>query len=352
VLLSALADACSPPEGVPLEIQDDVRNLLATLGIQVGDDAGELAQRLEDAARHEAKRARARLRPEWTVVHEGRLRHRFEPRGRERRQLRKALGISHGCLRLRELDRQRRRAAGHSWYSPPGRRRLWMEVRAPFWRAIVFWRLALRPERAGWTAQYNAASYYALLPRATKPGRGRRSRRLALQRLEIAVRIAPTGEFPCGYVQDLDKDLATLRQHCPTAFERVLRSYCPEEVVVHYSPTEGSGPWELHSWNEQAANVRLTHQAVGTIGDELTYRVPVADESASLVFQAISAGVPPSPAWTLVPQDYDTNVWVYGGDKKIHRTPIAPGRDVPRGGRMPSREKDDDLYPSEAWFVL
>ena len=50
-------------------------------------------RRLEAAALTDGERQR-QLRPLHTLRHEYRLRHRFEPTGRERRQLRKALGVS------------------------------------------------------------------------------------------------------------------------------------------------------------------------------------------------------------------------------------------------------------------
>ena len=124
--------------------------------------SGTMAERLEAAALEEARRARHQLRLWRTLVHEKRLRHRFEPTGRERRQLRKALGISKMAQRARReqrlaLERLRARAK-----AAPGQRRritekvlstasphLLSEIRQWWWQMLVKWHYCLSLARRG-----------------------------------------------------------------------------------------------------------------------------------------------------------------------------------------------------------
>lgn len=200
---------------------------------------------LAAAAARESRLARRRLRPLWTLAHERRLRHRFEPVGQERRQLRCALGVSRMCLRARA------RAAG-----APGT----MSNRRQYaLRFLIHWRhLAGRSHLAGWQAHYNAACFYALLPQA-EPAvarlrrldrfahrwvrrRSTRVRKLALRHLATAVGTADE-HLSSVYARDDDPDLEVLRTYSSDHFELVLRRICPDEVVVHYEgPPRGGSP--------------------------------------------------------------------------------------------------------------
>ena len=73
-------------------------------------DLSGLISRIQRAARTEAKKARRQTQPLWTILHEQRFRHRFEPDRRSRRQLRKALGVSRGFV-LGSPDADRFRVA-------------------------------------------------------------------------------------------------------------------------------------------------------------------------------------------------------------------------------------------------
>ena len=178
-------------------------------------DTADLKRRAAKSARKESKAARRSLRPMWTLLHEGRFRYVYEPTGSERRRLRRALGISRMCLRVREHGPQ-----------TSGLRQMW-------WRARVFWcYFAGRPGVAGWQAHYNAACFYALLPRASKPGVFLGSagvRRIALKHLSRAIN-DPDETLGCSYVRDEDLDLQTLRQYSPIQWQNdIVTRICPLE---------------------------------------------------------------------------------------------------------------------------
>jgi hypothetical protein len=144
--------------------------------------SGSVAERLEAAALKEARRARHLLRPLRTVVHDKRFRHRFEPTGRERRQLRKALGISKMAQKARRQQRLALDRLSAEAKAKSGARKrvpeqalatasphLLSEIRQVWWRVLVNGRyMRGRWYVAGWQAHYNAACFYALLPQARR----------------------------------------------------------------------------------------------------------------------------------------------------------------------------------------
>jgi Bacterial pullanase-associated domain len=276
-----------------------------------------LGRRLDAAAGRESRLARHRLRPLWTIVHEKRFRHRFEPTGQARRQLRKALGVSQMCLRARRARRPRH---GRRPISRLGQR---------VWRCWVFWRFfAVRSRVAGWQAHYNAACFYALLPRAAEPaGSGpARVRRRALWHLAVATDYADR-DLSCVYVRDEDPDLQVLRRLCKEDFELVVRRICPEEVVVHYGRPAHAG-WGLHVWGEAtAANTRRPRgdplPPSASTPAEAIYRIRIFDENKLLEFLAHSGEEEDETRWRLIPAEHGSNVWVYPGDPRIHAGPRA-----------------------------
>ena len=261
--------------------------------------------RLESVALDEARRARHQLRPLRTLSHDYRLRHRFEPTGRERRQLRKALGVSKIAQKARSEQRRVVRASAvPSWAWRPA-----SLMRQFWWQMIVKWRyLACRWHVAGWTAHYNAACFYALLPRAAESRirpRGTGLRRRALKHLEFALDQAD-GALDCAYVRDEDPDLATLRSKSRRTLTKVLGCMCPAELVIHYEGPGADGIWQL----------RASGDAVNTTGDgyawftpvtagdgRATFRVRVFDENRWLRFEPRCNGGPASedPGYEVIP---------------------------------------------------
>lgn len=261
--------------------------------------------RLEAIALDEARRARHHLRPFRTLVHHYRLRHRFEPTGRERRQLRKALGVSKLAQKARSEHRRGvRTTAGPSWARKPA-----SLVRQFWWEMIVKWRyLACRWHIAGWTGHYNAACFYALLPRAAgaqdRP-RGRGLRRRALKHLEFALDQAD-GALDCAYVRDEDPDLATLRTNSQRTLTKVLACMCPDELVIHYEGPGADPTWKLRASGD-AVNITSDGYAwfdpVSGGDGRAKFRVRVFDENRWLRFEPRCNGGPAGedPGYEVIP---------------------------------------------------
>jgi hypothetical protein len=119
-----------------------------------GVDAVALPGALREMANRESDTVLELLRP-WWALKQFRLRTQFEPKGFERRVMRRAVRISrhcHGLRGLAELDPD-------NWLN---KRRIWLEIR---WRAMMVHRihLLLGFGTAGWQAHYNAACFDALL---------------------------------------------------------------------------------------------------------------------------------------------------------------------------------------------
>ena len=277
-----------------------------------------LTARLEAAALAEARRAQRQLRPMHTLRHEYRLRHRFEPTGRERRQLRKALGVSQMAQKARS---ERRRIAQSPGASPRARaRRAASEARQFWWQMIVKWHyLACRWHIAGWPAHYNAACFYALLPRAELwrgHPRGTRLRRRSLRHLELALDQAG-GALDCVYVRDEDPDLNSLRRHNHQRLTNALACMCPDELVIHYQAAEADGTWDLRAWGPAAktepGEASSPLAPVSTTNGEVTFRVRIFDENCPLCFR-----VEPHSAtgWQLIPATLLTaEIWVRADDE-------------------------------------
>jgi hypothetical protein len=267
-----------------------------------------LTERLEQAAHYEAREARRRLRPLWTMRHQSRFRHRFEPRGRERRQLRKALGIT-------QMAQRARRAQRLAEIRPE--RRLY--IRQLCWRIWVFSRYFVgRWGVAGWQAHYNAACFYALLPQATRvdPSFGSlRIRLRALKHLSKAINDAD-GALQGAYVRDEDPDLQALRKLSPQRFANVVGRICPDELTVHYGRSAPNEGWSLHTWGHattppagRPGNERLA--PVSTTKDELVFRIRIFDENSELRFLARCDTDSDHPGWSVVPASLLTaEIWV------------------------------------------
>ena len=289
-----------------------------------GRDARPLRKRLAQAARREMRSTQRRLRPMWTVCHENRLRHLFEPSGRDRRHMRKALSMS----RLAQRARASQRLA-------PGDAAL----AQAWWRTWVYWRYMVgRSELTGWQAHYNAACFYALLPRAgdgTRPTRGRRARRRSLWHLQRAVDKAD-GALLGPYVRDEDPDLQSLRELSPQRFRQVVRSICADEVTIHYRRPGIAQDWRLHVSGPATRSAhragRTKTEAVACLGAdprEATFRVRILDENCDLMFFAAHGSDRDDPGWHLIPAQLPTSeVWVHEGDPRIYNVEEQMSHDV------------------------
>jgi hypothetical protein len=277
-----------------------------------------LSARLEAAALTEARRARRQLRPMHTLVHEYRLRHRFEPTGRERRQLRKSLGVS----QMAQKARSERRRMSQRPDTSRGAARAASEARQFWWQMIVKWHyLACRWHVAGWPAHYNAACFYALLPRAELwqgHPRGTRLRRRALRHLELALDQAG-GALDCVYVRDEDPDLDSVRRHNHQRLTNTLASMCPDELVIHCKAANADGAWTLRAWGP-ATKAEPRHSStiltpVSTSEGEVTFRVRIFDENCPLCFRVLPH---PTTGWQLIPATVPTaEIWVHADDVQL-----------------------------------
>jgi hypothetical protein len=114
----------------------------------------QLRAALRALATREADATLELLRPWWALTRL-RLRTQFEPRGTQRRVMRRAVRISRHCHGLRRLSQRDR--TGFVAAS-----RAWIEVRRRY--ALVHWlHLGIGGGTAGWQAHYNAACFDALL---------------------------------------------------------------------------------------------------------------------------------------------------------------------------------------------
>ena len=277
-----------------------------------------LEKMLDHAARRESTLAQLRLRPFYLMANEGRFRHRFEPTGQERRQLRKAIGISKIAIRAR---RGRRRS---------GRKEPVSIVSQLYWIGLA-WRYMLgRGHVAGWQAHYNAACLYALLPLAEESSGRRRSRLIrsrALTHLRIAIEQAPSGALQLIYVRNDDQDLESLRKWSNDDFQRTVRRLCPDELTVRYQRADSGGEWGLEVsgegvetiWSAPAQSLPL--RPVSFTPSEAIYRIKIIDELKPLTVIARHGDEEDLP-WNLVPAALDTSqVWVYPRNRCVYRRP-------------------------------
>lgn len=104
---------------------------------------------LESLSQRETDAVVQLLQPWYPLLRKGRLRSQYEPRGQERRELKRAVAITRHCVGLRLLPGEDTRSIRAQV--------LWRRFVVRFWHNLV-----LRPS-SGWQAHYNTACFYALL---------------------------------------------------------------------------------------------------------------------------------------------------------------------------------------------
>lgn len=302
-----------------------------------------LQERLRTAARLESKAALKQLRGWSTLLHESRLRHEFEPRGRERRRLRKALLMSSWCLRVRRHARE------------DGRIPWGLEaVPRVCWRWWVYWRyFKFRWPLSGWQAHYNAAAFYALLPESgdfDKPNLpGHRIRARAFKHLVYAIE-DPKHELGCAYVRDEDLDLQVLREVGLRARDPVMlqvdnsvsprmrarldreklrwrndvvQRLCGPQAVLHYRPSDGApAGWTVEIRGTALPKGRSPSPVPVKVtpDDEFSavFRVPIYDASKPLSFRLVNGDRCDGDEREFVPAAFPaTEVWLLGDREEI-----------------------------------
>jgi len=132
VLLAGLDPSTAP------YCDDLSEGLRDRLGLASNADADQIWKAAKRRARRESWMTRNLLRWWGVPLKSGRLRTRFEPRGRERRQFLRAVKVSKRCIH---------KSIGRS---------------LP-WNSLAVWLVFIgRWESAGWQAHYNAACYFAM----------------------------------------------------------------------------------------------------------------------------------------------------------------------------------------------
>jgi hypothetical protein len=183
VLSAMLASECDDPA------------VSATVAKRVGLNDGSpegVTATLRMLAQRESKAAYQMLKIWYVMLRKQRLRHHFEPKGFERRQLKRTVAISRHCLRAREtLD--------HPTSLP------WRRL------AVRFWHLRAGHSTLSWHGRYNAACFYALMAGHRRLSADRRAawRRRAYSNLYKALDEA-RGELRSDWLAQ-DRDLAVLQ---------------------------------------------------------------------------------------------------------------------------------------------
>ncbi len=253
-------------------------------------------------SRRQSLAARRRLRPLWTVFHEGRLRHRFELRGNERREARKALTTSRLTLKLRRQGHQDNRVTRWlrdgvypSWVKRLTNR-VWSDrnswlsrAKRRWWRLRMRWRYSvLLRATVGWQAEYNAACFYSQL---LEMPRSERLRDRGYLHLSRAVR-NPDADLDEDFVRRDDPDLKPLREDA--LWPRMIDAIIGREAIVHYRRPQGES---AEGWMLRVSGAGVRHDAVTPRGGDgqppsrvtartAEFRVPLGDPGEPVYFVA------------------------------------------------------------------
>jgi hypothetical protein len=208
-----LASAYRPSSGL---VDDPVKEELEPI---FGKDTA-IVQGLRTLADDESRATKRLLAPLHVLIYERRLRHRYEPTGVARRQLRRSVAISRHALAVSEMG------VLHSWSSDSA----WVRLRIWTRRAAVRGRhLGLSTLSSGWNAHYNAACFYALLHDRKATGENldskelRTLRRRAYEELNTAIDKAGP-ELDLGWLTK-DPDLKKLRELGEPEWRVLLRRH-------------------------------------------------------------------------------------------------------------------------------
>lgn len=315
------ADSPAPKPGELQQIWKQLRDVLATYNASFADSA-EPAVVIDEGRRQSKEHSRQAgrlLRPWWTLVHEARLRHRYELKGAQRRQARKARAISKLCLELRRQPFDGKpEDVKWGFY---GLRRLCL-------RSWVRWRhFFLRWGTSGWQAHYNAACFYALMPEAVGikgseywPDTGWLRRR-SLKHLMYAVSSAGE-QLQARYVRYVDPDLASLRE--TPSWDRTMDNLYGEEVVIHYrkdsrpqyakSRLHVTGPAVASS---PSADIDDGLQPAVVTDHEALFLVPVSEWNAKLTFRVRTGNRDDLSHTFLVHQTGRRAAWITYGERGL-----------------------------------
>jgi hypothetical protein len=146
--ISVLAGALACSIDFPVVSATERENLVGRLCMQ-GVSAESLVGWLQSLADRESEAVRQLLDPWYALLRHRRLRYQFEPRGAERRELKRTVNISMHCLRVRQTF---------------GRTGLWTSLNIRLSELVVqHWHLSTLRGGASWQTHYIAACFDALL---------------------------------------------------------------------------------------------------------------------------------------------------------------------------------------------
>jgi hypothetical protein len=165
---------------------------------------------LMELSSRESEAVRQLLRPWFTLLRQGRMRSQFEPRGSERRELKRTVNTSKHCLRVRQAPDQT------GWLT---------RLRIGYSRLVVrAWHLSVLRGQVSWQTHYIAACFYALLLAREHSGGARgRLHESAFSHLNKAVDEAGSQLSPTWIRCGGDPDLASLRRSDDPDWEHVER---------------------------------------------------------------------------------------------------------------------------------
>lgn len=142
VIAGALATTC---DDLRPEDKENIRRQLSFPNVTAQD----LSAKLRDLASRESKAVLQLLKPWYALFRDFRLRNQFEPKARERRELKHTVSISKHCMRMRELSGKNTRSS-----------RAEIRYRGA---AVHVGHLFFGRGSINWLAHYNAACFDALL---------------------------------------------------------------------------------------------------------------------------------------------------------------------------------------------
>jgi hypothetical protein len=196
-------------------VKDEARQRKAAAArlSSVGATEDRLVEQLSKIADREGLAAIQLLRPWYTFIVERRLRNELEPRSVERRELKRTVGISKHCRKVRDAE-------GKTGATN------WLELA---WRrlAVRSGHLGLGGLSTGWQAHYNAACFYALFcQRATKHKRRKQREKFAKRAFgELELAFQEGGRALSSEWIHRDPDLRALRNDTTGRWRLVVQRH-------------------------------------------------------------------------------------------------------------------------------
>jgi hypothetical protein len=192
---------------------------------------------LMELSSRESEAVRQLLRPWYTFLRQGRMRSQFEPRGSERRELKRTVNTSKHCLRVRQ-------ASGQTGW--------WTRVKIGYSKLVVrAWHVSVLRGQVSWQTHYIAACFYALLLERETSGRERdRLHEFAFSHLNNALDDAGSQLSTTWIRRGGDPDLDSLRSCRDPDWKRLERRLGPQTESEPTKESKGI----LRDYKQQLSN--------------------------------------------------------------------------------------------------